>query len=74
MARCEITCYLAPMYEGGRPTVSGPTRTMSYCSTHHFTMDHHPTTSDSLCPLGRIEQAVEDGIAKIKAAAGGKID
>lgn len=39
------------------------------CVTHNWDMGNIPAVSGLLCPLGRIEQATEEALAKIAEAA-----
>ncbi len=49
----------------------GACRVVARCETHSYVMDPAPPiTADTLCPFGRIERAIEDGLAKIAAAVG----
>ena len=43
------------------------------CETHNWDMQHMPVTFEGmLCPIGRIEKATEEALAKIKAASNGE--
>jgi hypothetical protein len=45
----------------------GIARAITRCDTHNWPVEG-PIGAEYLCPLGRIEKAVEDGLAKIAAA------
>lgn len=64
--KCEIMCYAVPL--PGQPlTACGTMTTQCQCMTHGTIMPPF-SSSDSPCPVGRVEQAVEEGLAKIAAA------
>ena len=48
---------------GGRGTAA-----LCRCHTHNFDLGVIQAQEGMLCPLGRIEEATEDGLAKIAAA------
>ena len=62
--RCEIVGFPI-LVDQSNPF--GATRSCFQCNTHHWS-DVPPTFGPQLCPIGKIEQAVEDGLAKIAAA------
>lgn len=62
---CQIVHLLAP--EDWR-VANSPTVAVSQCQTHDWAFGRAPVHESGLCPLGRIEQATEDAIARIKAA------
>lgn len=66
--KCEIVVYAVPMY-GGQPTINAPMTAQGQCQTHH-TIFPGPYFDGQLCPVGQVEQAVEDGLAKIAGAVG----
>jgi hypothetical protein len=45
----------------------GAAKAFTRCETHDWPVEG-PVGPEYLCPLGRIEKAVEDGLAKIAAA------
>lgn len=60
---CKINCFMVPE----NPTAA-TSRAVSRCRCEFHSWDFGDGFSASvgtLCPLGRIEKAVEDGIAKI---------
>jgi hypothetical protein len=60
--KCEIVAFVIPT--DPRAAFS-PTRTCMQCNTHQvydFAPYHY---EGQLCPVGKVEQAVEDGLAKI---------
>jgi hypothetical protein len=62
--RCEIFCYAIET----TPFANGPTRGCCKCNTHGM-VDWAPYVAvGDLCPIGKIEQAVEDGLEKIRQA------
>jgi len=73
--KCEIVCYaisgrdqfgnlVAP---GGY--AAGAARAVSMCRTHNFDMGYLPyVQADTLCPIGRIEEATEVALALIEEA------
>ena len=65
---CKIFSYLAP--ENPSIGANSATICVSRCQTHgwDFANGYYPISEDTLCPIGRIEKAVEDGLAKIDAA------
>lgn len=65
MAECRLLIYTVP--EGPPYYACGPVRSVTRCQTHNMEVSN-PTTEGSLCPLGRIEKATEDALAKIEAA------
>ena len=63
--RCQIMSYMVP--EGPLYYANAATVAVSRCETHNWDFGRAPVTN-GLCPLGRIEEATEEAIAKIKAA------
>jgi hypothetical protein len=64
--RCEIVCYavLEDPYRAGYGTSRGCCK----CNTHGM-VDWAPyVIVGDLCPVGKVEQAVEDGLEKIRQA------
>jgi hypothetical protein len=45
----------------------GAAKAFTKCETHDWPVEG-PVGAEYLCPLGRVEKAVEDGLAKIAAA------
>lgn len=74
--RCEILHHSIAVDPYGRPMAShmasyGSARVIAQCMTHgmtDFVPWAPPGSDDMYCPIGRIEQATEDGLAKIAAA------
>jgi hypothetical protein len=59
---CKVISYVVP--EGPPYYANGPFKTISKCETHIWLAD--PVAFiDGLCPLGRIEKATEEALAKI---------
>lgn len=67
---CRIATYAVP---DGPPYYAGSSyKTVSKCEEHNWVMDGYFTQlpdQPTLCPIGRIEKATEDAMAKIAAAA-----
>lgn len=53
--KCEIISTAAPLHPGS-----------AHCVTHNMPLPH--MMPDDLCPIGKIKQAVEEGLAIIRAA------
>jgi hypothetical protein len=73
--KCEFVSWVAPIdYRSG----CGPTTTFHQCNTHGWAsggammMITPASNSEALCPIGRIEQAVEDGLEKLRLLRGSK--
>jgi hypothetical protein len=66
MAECKIIHTAGPM--GPPYYVDSPMVAYAQCETHGFAMGAGPHSGD-LCPIGRVEKAVEQGLALIHAAA-----
>jgi hypothetical protein len=66
MAICEIHSYAVPMDTAGGHW-GGQGRVMTWCKTHQMEVPQPQT--EGLCPLGRIEQATEQALARIQARA-----
>ncbi len=63
--KCEIIAFMVPT---DPRAACSPTRGIVQCNTHQMT-DFAPFHYEGqLCPVGKVEQAVEDGLAKIAAA------
>jgi len=69
--KCDIVSFMVPVDR----SANSQARPCFQCNTHHWP-DVPLTFGPQLCPIGKIEQAVEDGLAKIAAAAenNGKTD
>ena len=61
--KCRIISYMVP--EGPPYYANGQVRAVSKCETHGWTFDG-PCTE--MCPLGRIDDATEKAIERIKLA------
>jgi hypothetical protein len=66
--KCDIISFVVAV---NPMAANSETRTCFQCNTHHWP-DVPPTFGPQLCPIGKIEQAVEDGLAKIAAALEGE--
>jgi len=67
---CRIIFHAVP---AGPPYFSnGPMVAVGQCETHGMQMPAAPCTQ-TMCPIGHIEKAVDDGIAKILSALDGKL-
>lgn len=69
--RCDIVH--TAVQEGPPYYVDGPYRAVSHCRTHGMEVPGPGTElpiseGEQLCPIGKIEKAVDDGLAKIAAA------
>ena len=58
--KCQIVNYMIPVDNG--PEARGVSR----CDTHHWVFDY---PCPGPCPIGRIEEATEEAIARIKNVA-----
>lgn len=67
MKKCDIVTYPTPV--GPPYYANGPYRTVCRCTTHGLG-DWGPMSTDDneLCPIGKIERATEDALAKIASA------
>jgi hypothetical protein len=74
MSRCKIAATIVP---DGPPYLAAPlgaSKAAVRCETHGMPLDGPgPIGAGDLCPVGKIEQAVEEGIARIKAAVAGAL-
>jgi hypothetical protein len=61
---CRLIAFSAPI--GPPYYANGSSRAVVNCEEHSW-QDFIPV--DGLCPIGRIEKAVEDGLAKLTAGA-----
>jgi hypothetical protein len=62
---CKFLSYLVP--EGPPYYANAPAKAVTMCETHNWMMMEGPTGVGALCPLGRVEKAVEEGLAKLAA-------
>ena len=62
--KCDVICYVIPTDPF---RANSPTRSTCKCNTHGM-VDWGPYAAGDRCPVGKVEQAVEDGLAKIAAA------
>ena len=62
MTACRFRSYTVP--EGPPFYANGGYRSITQCEEHHCVIEG--IIIDNLCPIGRIEQAVEDGLEKIR--------
>lgn len=69
--KCEIVSWTQP--EDVRSVFSRAV-SMSQCRTHQWPLGQLPVGPATLCPLGRIEQATEEGLAKIEARLTGPVE
>lgn len=67
MTKCKLLNFMVP--EGPPYYASGASRAVTRCETHNWTFEGPPT---ELCPIGRIEQATEQAIERIKNHDRGK--
>jgi hypothetical protein len=63
-ATCKLVSYVVP--DGPPYYANGTTHAVTKCETHDWTFDG---TAQLKCPIGRIEEAAEKAIAKIRATA-----
>lgn len=66
---CKLIHYSVP--EGPPYYANGSYKAVTKCETHCITLEGCFTQlpdQEPLCPIGKIEKAVEDGLAKIAAA------
>ena len=66
MSRCRIVSYAVPDGTGRFPP-GGAVRTVSQCETHGMSLDS--PRQGAVCPIGKIEDATENAIKSIDAAA-----
>lgn len=63
--KCQIVFNCVP---AGPPYyANGPMTTVCQCQTHGIVLEG-PAGEGTLCSIGKIEKAVDDGLAKIAAA------
>ena len=65
MTKCDIQFYVVPSNPG---SPYGATRAEGRCMTHNHPMQDAPTTENEMCPIGRIEDATDKALVKIKKA------
>lgn len=61
---CKIAAYAVP--EGPPYYAHGGSKAVFQCQTHNWHSDG--ILVGDMCPIGRIEKAVEDGLAKLAEA------
>jgi hypothetical protein len=61
MRKCEFVLIPVPLRPGD---AGSPMTAMVHCRTHHMLA----SSDDDRCPVGKVEQAVEEGLAIIRAA------
>lgn len=59
---CKLLSYVCP--EGPPYYANGPVKTVTRCETHNWTFDG---AASLMCPIGRIEEATDNAIARIRA-------
>jgi hypothetical protein len=67
---CKIVSYAVP--EGPPYYANGPYRAVTKCEEHGMDMGSYFTQlpdQPALCPVGKIEKATEEALAKIAAAS-----
>jgi hypothetical protein len=64
---CKITCYVVNDDGGHVWRSEGPMRAACHCETHNMPIGEVNSMGD-LCPIGRIEAATQDALARIEAA------
>jgi hypothetical protein len=71
MAGCQIVTSVVPEGDGRNYYADAPMRAVHHCQAHGMNdfVCHSVDGINALCPVGLIERAVEDGLAKIAAAA-----
>ena len=62
--KCKMMSFMVP--EGPPYFATGAAKCITRCETHNWTFDNY-SIANELCPLGRIENAVEEGIQKLLA-------
>jgi hypothetical protein len=67
MKQCQIVFHAEPIHAG---QYNGPMRAVAHCHAHGVPIPEYNTDGDQKCPVGKIEQAVEGGLERIKAALG----
>lgn len=69
---CKIVCTtrtINPYRLGSVNSYDLPVEVVAYCETHNMPMDGFGNLpGHDLCPIGRIEAATAEGLAKIEAA------
>ena len=64
---CKLVAFMVP--DGPPYYANGAMQAVTRCEEHDWMMNG-PVGADGLCPIGRVEKAVEDGLAKIARAVG----
>jgi len=60
-------CKLVSFAISVEPFGAGAAKAFTKCETHDWQVEG-PVGAEYLCPLGRVQKAVEDGLARIAAA------
>ena len=66
--KCELMSYVVP--EGPPFYAFGPTKAVTRCTAHDWIFDG---TAQLQCPIGRIEDAADKAITKIREAQHAKV-
>ena len=71
MATCQIESFYVPDVAPGEYHVgiSYPAKAVTLCRTHNWGLTGSFDNVISQCPIGRIEQAADEAIARINAAS-----
>jgi hypothetical protein len=64
---CKITCYAEFERDGHVWRSEAPAQAVCRCETHNMPMAD-PVGMGDLCPIGKIEAATQDALARIEAA------
>jgi hypothetical protein len=62
MSECKLRSYVVP--DGPPYYANGTTHAVTECLTHNWTFDGRPALK---CPIGRIEEAADRAIERIRA-------
>jgi hypothetical protein len=65
MSECCLVSFMVP--EGPPYYANGSEKAVTQCTTHNWTFDGVAT---AMCPIGRIEQATYQAIARIREVSG----
>lgn len=65
--KCEFIAEAVSFTPSGH-MMAGPHVAFVYCKAHGMPLGNTPMTSDSVCPIGKIEAATDDAIRKIQDA------
>lgn len=66
--RAECRIIFHPVFVGPPYYANGPTTIRGRCETHQMDIPEPYATVGLMCPVGRVEKAVDDGLAKIEVA------